>query len=98
MTSGEAAVMTGLAPVPHDSGEMRGRRTIAGGRRSLRNALYQAALVAACHNPVLNPVAKPLKERGKPHKLVIIAIARKMIIIANAIVKTRSPWQLQPGE
>lgn len=71
MTSGKAAAMTGLAPVPHDSGAMRGRRMIAGGRRSLRHVLFQAALAAACHNPVLKPVAKRLKERGKPHKLVI---------------------------
>lgn len=98
MTSGEAAAMTGLAPVPHDSGAMRGRRTIAGGRRSLRRVLFQAALAAACHNPVLKPVAKRLKERGKPHKLVIIAIARRLITIANAIIKTGIPWQLQLGE
>lgn len=97
MTSGEAAAMTGLAPVPHDSGAMRGRRTIVGGRRSLRHVLFQAALAAACHNPVLKPVAKRLKERGKPHKLVIIAIARRLVTIANAIIKTGSPWQLQPG-
>jgi transposase len=98
MTSGEAAAMTGLAPVPHDSGAMRGRRTIAGGRRSLRHVLFQAALAAACHNPVLKPVAKRLKERGKPHKLVIIAIARRLVTIANAIIKTGTPWQLQPSE
>jgi transposase len=98
MTSGEAAAMTGLAPVPHDSGAMRGRRAIAGGRRSLRHVLFQAALAAACHNPVLKPVAQRLKERGKPHKLVIIAIARRLIIMANAIIKTGAPWQSQPGK
>lgn len=98
MTSGEAAAMTGLAPVPHVSGAMRGRRTIAGGRRSLRHVLFQAALAAACHNPILKPVAKRLKERGKPHKLVIIAIARRLITIANAIIKTGIPWQLQLSE
>lgn len=97
MTSGEAAAMTGLAPVPHDSGTMRGRRTIAGGRRSLRHVLFQAALAAACHNPVLKPVAKRLKERGKPHKLVIIAIARRLVAIANAIIKTGTPWQFRPS-
>lgn len=97
MTSGQAAAMTGLAPVPHDSGAMRGRRTIAGGRRSLRHVLFQAALAAACHNPVLKTVAKRLKERGKPHKLVIIAIARRLVTTANAIIKTGTPWQLQPG-
>lgn len=98
MTSGEAAAITGLAPVPHDSGAMRGRRTIAGGRRSLRHVLFQAALAAACHNPILKPVSKRLKERGKPHKLVIIAIARRLVIIANAIIKTGKPWQVQPCE
>jgi transposase len=63
MTSGEAAAMTGLAPVPHDSGTIRGRRGIAGGRRALRRVLFQAALAAACHNPILQSVAKRLKER-----------------------------------
>lgn len=96
MTSGEVAAMTGLAPIPHDSGAMRGRRSIAGGRRSLRHVLFQAALAAACHNPVLKPVAKRLKERGKPHKLVIIAIARRLVTIANAIIKTGIKWQTQP--
>ena len=52
MTAGEAAAMTGLAPVPHDSGMMRGQRAVAGGRRTLRRVLFQAALAAACHNPV----------------------------------------------
>jgi len=55
--------------------------------------LFQAALAAACHNPVLKPVEKRLKERGKPHKLVIVAIARRLITIANAILKTGRPWQ-----
>lgn len=98
MTSSEVAAITGLAPVPHDSGAMRGRRTIGGGRRSLRHVLFQAALAAACHNPILKPVSKRLKERGKPHKLVIIAIARRLVIIANAIIKTGKPWQVQPCE
>ncbi len=79
--------MTGLAPVPHDSGAMRGRRAIAGGRRSLRHALFQAALAAACQNPVLKPVAQRLKMRGKPHKLVTIA---------NAILKTGVPSRQNP--
>jgi len=60
--------------------------------------LFQAALAAACHNPVLKPVAKRLKERGKPHKLVIIAIARRLVTIANAIIKTGISWQLQPDQ
>lgn len=66
---------------------------IAGGRRTLRHVLFQAALAAACHNPVLKPLAKRLKERGKPHKLVIIAVARRLVTIANAILKIATPWQ-----
>lgn len=97
MTAGEAASMTGLAPVSHDSGAMRGRRMIAGGRRALRHVLFQAALAAACHNPILKVVARRLKEKGKPHKLVIIAIARRLITIANAVLKTGTPWQHQPA-
>jgi transposase len=93
ITSGEAAAMTGLAPVPHDRGAMRGRRTIAGGRRSLRHVLFQAALAAACHNPVLKPVAQHLKMRGKPHKVVIFAIARRLATIANATLKTGVAWR-----
>ena len=97
MTAGEAASMTGLAPVPRDSGAMRGRRKITGGRRALRHVLFQAALAAACHNPILKAAAKRLKEKGKLHKLVIVAIARRLITIANAVLKTGVPWQLQPA-
>ncbi|MGC5749945.1 IS110 family transposase [Gluconobacter sp. NFX36] len=96
MTATEAAAMAGLAPMAHDSGAMRGKRVISGGRRSLRHVLFQAGLAAACHNPVLKAVAKRLKERGKPHKLVIVAIARRLITIANAVLKTGLPWRISP--
>jgi transposase len=92
MTSGEAIAMTGLAPVPYDSGTMRGKRMIAGGRRALRHVLYQAALAVAYHNPALKSVAKRLKERGKPHRLVIAAVARRLVTIANAILKNGASW------
>ena len=95
MTAGEAAAMAGLAPVPHDSGAMRGRWAIAGGRRSLRHVLFQAALAAACHNPVLKPVARRLKRRRQAAQGVIIAIARRLITIANAILKTGETWRHQ---
>ena len=96
MTSGEAAAMTGLAPIPHDRGAMRVRRAIAEGRRSLRHVMFQAAPAAACHDPVLKPVAQNLKMRGKPHKFVIVAIARRLVTIANAILKSGVPWRLNP--
>jgi transposase len=88
MISGEAAAIIGLAPVSHDSGVMRGKRAIAGRRRVLQHVLFQAMLTAAYHNPILKPAAKRLEECGKPHKLVIVAIA---------ILKTGEIWWHQPG-
>jgi len=58
--------------------------------------LFQAALAAACHNPVLKLVAQHLKMRSKPHKLVFVAIARRLVTIANAILKTGAPWRQKP--
>ena len=57
-----------------------------------RKLLYQAALVASNHNPALKPFARRLKEKGKPHKLVLIAVARKIIVIANALLAKNSMW------
>ena len=70
---------------------------IAGGRRALRQVLFQAGLAAACHNPILKAVTRRLKEKGTLHRLVIIAIARRLITIANAVLKSGTPWQDQPG-
>lgn len=97
MTSAQAAAMTGLAPVPRDSGILKGRRAIAGGRQSLRRVLFQAALTAAHHNPSLKSVAQRLKKQGKPHKVVIVAIARRLVTIANAILKSTKPWLTKPA-
>lgn len=94
--SGEqAAALTGLAPIAHDSGVLRGKRAIAGGRRALRHVLFQAALVAAHHNPILKAFAKRLRDAGKPHKVIITAVARKLVTIANALCKARKTWGLQ---
>lgn len=91
--SGEqAAALTGLAPMAHDSGAMRGKRAIGGGRRALRHVLFQAALVASHHNPVLKTFADRLREAGKPHKVVITAVARKLVTILNALCKTNLKW------
>lgn len=90
MTAGGAAAMAGLGPVSRDGGAMRGRRMMAGDRIGLPQVPHQAALAAACHNPVLRPVAERLKERGKPHEPVVVAIAGRLIAIANAILKSGS--------
>lgn len=91
--SGEqAAALTGLAPIAHDSGALRGKRTIGGGRHLLRHVMFQAALVASYHNPVLKPFADRLRAAGKPHKVVVTAVARKLLTIANALCKSRQNW------
>lgn len=89
----QAAALVGLAPINCDSGKHTGKRRIKGGRTWLRHLLYQAALVASNHNPALRPFAQRLKEKGKPHKLVLIAVARKIIIIANALVTKNVVWR-----
>ena len=91
----QAAALTGLAPIAHDSGAMRGKRAIGGGRRLLRHVMFQAALVASHHNPVLKTFADRLRAAGKPHKVVITAVARKLVTIVNALVKSRQKWAVQ---
>jgi transposase len=96
--SGEqAAALAGLAPIAHDSGAMRGKRAIGGGRRKLRHVMFQAALVASHHNPVLKTFADRLRASGKPHKVVITAVARKLVTIANALCKERQRWTTKPA-
>ena len=96
--SGEqAAALVGLAPIAHDSGTLRGKRTIGGGRRQLRHVMFQAALVASHHNPVLKIFADRLRAAGKPHKVIITAVARKLVTIANALCKSRQKWEAQPA-
>ena len=83
----QAAALAGLAPINKDSGTMRGRRFIQGGRQALKTALYMAALSAARVHPILKQTYAALKNAGKPPKVALIAIARKLLIIANAIAK-----------
>ncbi len=89
----QAAALTGLAPVTRASGQWQGKSFITGGRKEIRNVLYQAALVASIHNPTIKAFADRLKAAGKTHKLVITACARKLITIANAMCKSKQKWQ-----
>ncbi|MFC6688101.1 IS110 family transposase [Jhaorihella thermophila] len=97
ITGEQAAALTGLAPIAHDSGTLRGKRAIGGGRRLLRHVMFQAALVAAHHNPVLKAFADRLRAAGKSHKVIITAVARKLVTIANALCKMRRKWAPQPA-
>lgn len=94
LTREQAASLAGLAPFDRDSGTMKGERHIGGGRARLRRSLYIAALPAAMHwNPPLCAFYKRLVARGLKPKLVLTAAARKLLIIANAVVQRQSPWQ-----
>jgi len=87
------AALVGVAPFNRDSGSWRGHRMIGGGRTSVRNALYMAALVATRYNPVIKATYTRLTDRGSPKKVAIIACLRQLLTILNAILRTKTPWQ-----
>jgi transposase len=84
----QAAALGGVAPFNRDSGKMRGQRCIFGGRRALRSGLYMAALCAARHNPILSSFYQRLRAKGKPHKLALTAVMRKLLLALNHTLKT----------
>jgi len=86
------AALVGIAPFNRDSGRSRGKRTIQGGRATVRRALYMAALVACRHNPTLRDFHQRLVTLGKPAKVAIVAVMRKLLTILNAIIRDRKPW------
>jgi transposase len=88
----QIAALAGLAPFNRDSGRFRGKRVIAGGRTPVRTALYMAAWVACRHNPTLKAFSDRLRAAGKAPKQAIIAVARKLLTILNAVVRDRQPW------
>ncbi len=88
----QAAALLGVAPFARDSGRSHGTRHIRGGRQRPRNVLYMAALSATMHNPDLQRVFLRLKAAGKSHKVAIVAIMRKLIILANVLLRDTRPW------
>jgi transposase len=93
----QAAALAGLAPYDDDSGDQVGIRHIDGGRERLRKSLYNAALAAAFHwNPQLNTIYWRLIAAGKPHKVALVACARKLLIYANSVVERGTPWTKRP--
>lgn len=88
----EISALIGVAPFNRDSGQMRGRRTIFGGRGQVRRGLYMAALVAIRFNPVIKRFYDRLVTVGKPKKVAIVACMRKLLTILNAMVKTGKSW------
>ena len=98
VTREQAAALAGLAPYDDDSADQVGVRHIDGGRERLRKALYTAALPAAFRwNPQLNAIYSRLIAAGKPHKVALVACARKLLIYANTVVERGTPWTERPA-
>jgi transposase len=91
----EIAALVGVAPLNRDSGTLRGKRLVYGGRAPVRAALYMAALVASKCNPVIRAFYRRLRAAGKPAKVALTACMRKLLIILNAIARSGTPWHLE---
>ena len=89
----QIAALVGLAPFTRQSGKWRGRSFITGGRTAIRSALFMGAMVAKRHNPVLKAFFDRLVAAGKPKMVALIAVARKLLTILNAIIRYNRPWQ-----
>ncbi len=92
----QIASLVGLAPVARDSGLMRGRRVIHGGRKEVRGALYMAVLALSRRASRFALAYRALVEKGKPKKLALVATMRKLLVTLNAIAKHNTPWREQP--
>lgn len=92
LTRRQIASLVGVAPFDDDSGKRQGIRAIKGGRRTVRNVLYMATLVAKHHNPAIAPYAQKLKALGKKPKVVTTACMRKLIVILNAMTRDQRHW------
>ncbi|ABM56075.1 IS110 family RNA-guided transposase [Verminephrobacter eiseniae] len=90
--------LVGLAPINRDSGTLRGQRHIFGGRADVRRVLFVAALVGTRFNPVLKAFYARLLAAGKPKKVALVACMHKLLVILNAIARTKSPWRNELAE
>jgi transposase len=88
-----AAALIGVAPFVRQSGTMTAPARIHGGRAAVRSILYMAAVTASRHNPLLRPFYEKLIVRGKPPKVAIIAVLRRLVVFANAVLKSGQPWK-----
>lgn len=93
LTHKQIAALVGVAPLNRDSGAFRGKRTVWGGRATVRAALYMGALVAARHNRVLKVFYQRLRQAGKAPKVALTACMRKLLTMLNAMLKHRTPWR-----
>ena len=96
LTRSRVASLAGLAPVTRESGNWKGHSFIQGGRHRVRTLLYMPALVAAQHNPDLRRKYEALLARGKPRKVALTAVMRKLLVLANALVQQDRTWTARP--
>ena len=89
----QVAALVGVAPFNRDSGRLRGRRTIWGGRARVRAMLYMGALSASRFNPLIRAFYQRLLAAGKPKKVALTACMRKLLVILNAMLKHHTPWR-----
>jgi transposase len=89
----ELSALVGVAPLNRDSGTLRGKRAVWGGRSRVREALYMGALVASRHNPHIKEFYERLVAAGKPKKVALVACMRKLLVILNALLRDRTPWR-----
>ncbi len=90
----QIAALVGVAPFNRDSGKMRGRRAVWGGRRQVRPSLYMATIAACRFNPAIQNFYQRLLQAGKRKKVAITACMRKLLTILNAVLKHQKPWRL----
>lgn len=95
LSAKEVSALAGLAPLNRDSGTLRGKRTIWGGRASVRRTLYMATLVATRHNATIKAFYERLCAAGKLKKVAITACMHKLLIIMNAMIKSNQPWRIE---
>jgi transposase len=88
-----AAALVGVAPFTRKSGTMNAPARICGGRAAVRNVIYMAALTASRHNPVLKPFYERLIAAGKPVKVALVAVMRRLVVFANAVLRSGQPWK-----
>jgi transposase len=93
LTHKRLCALVGVAPFNRDSGRMRGKREVRGGRARVSTTLYMSAMVASRHNPLIREFYERLVEAGKPKKVALVACMRKLLVILNAVMRDRRPWR-----
>jgi transposase len=91
----QLAALIGVAPLNRDSGRWRGKRAVWGGRGHVRAVLYMATLTAVQYNPLLKALYDRLRQAGKPHKVIMTACMRKLLLICNAVISHHTRWRYQ---